>query len=511
MADNPYSSMKNPERLGSHYVERQDDCGESLRELYENACNLCSKPGYVYGLHDMGKTSFAYWLKDALGRIPNRFVSYIDTEQIERVDGAAAQLIVKIEEFLVDSIRSVDDGFADFPSSPFLGRPEELGRLIKKIKTLPRHYTFTILIDNFCHQLHSQFHEKFYDTMVALISVLTQDENHRVIHLVFFARRSPEMVQNHTGASYLYGRCDPVALTPFTKEEVESLCRDSQTPVDAEGVRHCSGGNPQLAVLILEEKNRCDADLSEIVLRTKVSHAIKSNFRMLERFFTGFLDEDDTLQQTLTKNGITNCFEALIWRELYDTKIPQAINDEFESYGLGREHLPDSMKSLRTYLMQVTHVGSRLEKLVKLEKDLRKFINRRLCELYKKEDWFDDVVISTDENWDNKKRDIIKTIRGWQKRACEEYPDASTDPLDYAYPDDLWGLIEKVKRHWEGADGWKGFKLFFDNQEKQFARAMKAFSEIRNPEHHCRRPPDEVVSRFEEHQQFLVCCLGKAL
>ena len=89
------------------------------------------------------------------------------------------------------------------------------------------------------------------------------------------------------------------------------------------------------------------------------------------------------------------------------------------------------------------------------------------------------------------------------EETCRKYPDASRSPLDYAYPNDLFGFMYHIKLHWEGREDWRGFRYSFDGKEDSFINAMQFFGDIRNPAHHCRRPPKELVNGFDTARIFL--------
>jgi hypothetical protein len=206
--------------------------------------------------------------------------------------------------------------------------------------------------------------------------------------------------------------------------------------------------------------------------------------------------------------GVENCLDCLVWRELYNVTLPPTVVSLFQEYGLGDDRLPKSFGNCRIFLISCREVGSLLLELEKLEIDMRNFVDKELRICYGKDNWIQDVQISEDENWERcdktgKKPDIVGTLIGWMKKECKKYPDASSSPLDYAYPNDLLGFMYNIKLHWIGSQSWKGFREVFEGEEMEFLSAMRSFGAVRNPAHHCRRPPKQLLEEFNDAKQFL--------
>ena len=488
---NPYANMVQ-DRLGNRFVERSDSCYE---EVLRHALEMRAKPSLVYGLQGMGKTCMAWKLKSDIEKRADYKVLYVDAHSLGRREDAALKLFAKMACFIQPQFKINGCEKCSL---------EEFEVVLLDAKQKNDGLKFIVIIDSLCHALHNEDRDEFFDKIVSLINSLGNADYADVVHLIFFARRSAEMIQNKTGASYLYDKCRSFPLHPFTKEEVESLSRFSGRDVDIEALWLLSGGWPIHAVNLLEEMN--DKDVDEKTAYCQRKDEFQTNYSQVAKFFKGFFEDD--LPSDFKKMGVENCLDCLVWRELYNVTLPPTVVSLFQEYGLGDDRLPKSLGNFRIFLISCREVGSLLLELEKLEIDMREFVDKELRICYGKDNWIQDVKISEDENWERcdktgKKPDIVGTLIGWMKKECKKYPDASTSPLDYAYPDDLLGFMHNIRLHWMGSQSWKGFREVFEGEEMTFLSAMQSFGAVRNPAHHCRRPPKQLLEEFKEAKQFL--------
>lgn len=493
---NPYADMVN-DRLGERFIIRNDGCYD---QVLRNALQMRPKPSLVFGLHGMGKTCMAWKLKSEIEKRGGYQVLYIDAHILGRKVDASRKLFGKIACFIEGSPDHIDH------PEGYLGCTlEQLQVVLRKAK-MENRSKFIVIIDSLCHELHNEERDEFFDKIVAFVDAIGMSECEDVIHLIFFARRSAEMIQSRTGASYLSDKCESYPLRPFSRGETEELCRFSQQKVEVENLWLLSGGWPKHVVTLLIIMNDENVDVTCAYRSCKKS--ILKDYDQVAKFFHEFYGDDDPLPLDFRRMGVENCLDCLVWRELYNVRLPQTVCSLFEEYGLGDERLPDCLGNFKLYLMSSQDVGSLLLELERLELDLRSFIDHRLCDFYKTKDWIYKVEISEEENWEHpdqtgKKPNIVKTLTTWMKRECKKYPDASKSPLDYAYPNDLCGFMYNIRLHWEGKKEWVGFCRHFDGKEDMFLDSMQAFGAIRNPAHHCRRPPKELINDFDGARMFL--------
>lgn len=488
---NPYANMV-ANRLGNRFVVRRDGYYD---EVLQRALQMLAMPSLVYGLQGMGKTCMAWRIKFDIEKRDDYKVLYIDAHKLGRREDAALKLFAKMAGFIQSQQEAVGDAKCSL---------EELEVVLCKAKRDHCGIKFIVIIDSLCHELHNDDRDEFFDRIVALIDAVGNAECADVVHLIFFARRSAEMIQNKTGASYLYDKCRCYPLRPFTKDDVETLSKFSRRGVDVDALWLLSGGWPMHVVKILEEMNEKNVD--EKIAYNRRRGEFLSDYFLVAKFFKDFFEDD--LPSDFKEMGVENCLDCLVWREQYNVTLPPTVVSLFKEYGLGENRLPEALGNFRIYLTSCREVGSLLLELEKLEIDMRDFINQELRICYGKDDWMREVQISDEENWERcdrtgKKPDIVKTLIGWVEKECKKYPDASRSPLDYAYPDDLLGFMYNIKLHWRGSQVWEGFCKIFGGKELEFLSAMRSFGDVRNPAHHCRRPPKQLLAEFNEAKQFL--------
>lgn len=486
---------------GCEYVSRLKF---DYKRLLHCAKAINPTPSFVHGLPGVGKSSLANRLRLDL-KNSDMDCLVLNQEQVPRTAEASHALVASIIAHLVAK--------CNLDSSLYGGDIVELKQALFAAKG--RHYSCVIIIDQFCRHFKTDYRDDFYDKVVALFSITSESDYSGVVHFAVFSRRSLEMIHRRTGASFLAGRCEPYHLQPFNLDEMRMLCKLSNRAVDAEQVFNYTGGVPLLGALLLREVNFGECTLKDA--REKIRKMFDDYYSSICRFFKEFFSEDDELSSDLRERGVLNGLDCLVWRENYNFELPAEVEDEIVGYGFGHEHFPPQFKSLLLYINASRKDKTPLLlKLAKLETDLRRLIDRELSAYYGTEKWFEEkLVISDEENWTpirkGKKTDIKETLIRWRDEAIAANPDASVNLLDYTYPDDLWGLIRSVSRHWKADEalGWKGLKSCFNDDETKFDQAMRAFGSIRNFAHHCRKTPRVIEEEFSSVFGFLRNCLDQ--
>ena len=476
------------------FVRQQAD----YQEFIDAALNGDPRPMYLCGLPGVGKTQWAWQLEEDL-KLHGQKVSYVDAVDIR----TPTELVLRTYKFLCGLL--CQDGLIDVGCEL-----SDVENLLREVRS--RHLCGTMIIDNLCHHLHREHKDDFYNKLVALIGVLSRPGCKGALHLILIARRSPTMIQEKTGGSYLEGKCIVRALKPLDETAILDVCSIMHLPGDPREILLLTGGFPCRLEMLLRRVRRGLTTWSEAASQER--RALDKSYAQICTFFSQFCSDEDYQSDKIRQFGVKNGLDFFIWRERYGLELPAEINDEFELYGLGGKHLPKWQRLLGAYLFSCQLRGPLLMELAKLEIDMRRLIDQKLTHYYGNPNWFtDNLQISNEENWDNRKRDIKGTLIKWRDGAVEDDPTASSNILDYTYPDDLLGLMHGLRRHWKPdiAKGWAGFEKCFDNDEDRFTSAMKAFCEIRNHAHHCRIAPRDIEEKFRDGLDFLRLSLDASL
>lgn len=328
--------------------------------------------------------------------------------------------------------------------------------------------------------------------------------------LVLVSRRSPDMIQDKTDGSTLSGVVRSICLRPFSLEEFRELLNRYNEAGGMLSARQSEelwglvAGHPYLTKAALDFhlfSGEQPIPSNELSFSSVKRDVFDPYFRNVLEFFNDFsIDDAEKTDEVQTWR------DCLFWNRLYSHPIPKMVEDEFRRYGLavfGSNPLSRA-EAFDEYLKNALPRTSRWAQIRRIELLIRDYIERELSKFYQTPRWFEDCLeIPEAERWDHR-NDVKKALLKMRDRDLRLDATIRNRPIDYAYFDDLAGIIQMTV-HWRPnpSKHWRGFCSLFPEGKDQCRRWITAIGNVRNPTAHARGCPKDFEAPFHEARSIL--------
>ncbi len=284
---------------------------------------------------------------------------------------------------------------------------------------------------------------------------------------IFISRRSLYHLEKQMiGVSNLDGVCEKIYVRPLSLEDIKKMalrCEDGWKLGD-ENIVHlynCTGGHPYLSEMVF-----CKAWDNKSIDKG-MQNALGDVYSYYETL-RQLLDEDglfDQLLQIAVGPCIKTDLEKIERLMQYGIILKQQLEPLSYLYRGWSNHF-------QSYLEKISRINPIWEEWSSTERMLRGIID----DLYRKKygaNWIDTL-----ENAHEKVKDTFAVCRNNMKKEIDKFgPYASNDILDYAYPMDLWKLIEC---------DWPLFQSIFKKDKHYWKGRFETLSKVRTPIAHSR-------------------------